>query len=237
MKLPSNWECVDMNIYLDLIPTGVRTYSGMRKYYSTGSIKADRCSAKGEYSFNNRPSRANRVGKIGDVFQARMQGTDKALLIQESLSGQLFSTGFLQFRPIEGTYINKLLFYFVKSDYFLKQKDKLATGSTQIALTDKNASNLKLIVPPFNEQRRIVAKLEKLLQKVDACKERLGRIQGILKRFRQSVLAATYSGRLTADWREKNPRVISAKEILDKIQRIRLVQAPTQAQKKKIKDI
>ena len=235
--MPSNWECVDMNIYLDLIPTGVRTYSGMRKYYSTGSIKADRCSAKGEYSFNNRPSRANRVGKIGDVFQARMQGTDKALLIQESLSGQLFSTGFLQFRPIEGTYINKLLFYFVKSDYFLKQKDKLATGSTQIALTDKNASNLKLIVPPFNEQRRIVAKLEKLLQKVDACKERLGRIQGILKRFRQSVLAATYSGRLTADWREKNPRVISAKEILDKIQRIRLVQAPTQAQKKKIKDI
>ena len=56
-------------------------------------------------------------------------------------------------------------------------------------------------IPPSNEQRRIVAKLEKLLAKVDACKERLEKIPAILKRFRQSVLAAACSGRLTEDWR------------------------------------
>jgi type I restriction enzyme S subunit len=55
---------------------------------------------------------------------------------------------------------------------------------------------------PLNEQRRIVAKLETLLGKVDACQKRLERIPVILKRFRQSVLAAACSGRLTEDWRE-----------------------------------
>lgn len=60
-----------------------------------------------------------------------------------------------------------------------------------------------IALPPLDEQRRIVENLEKLLGKVDACQKRLERIPLILKRFRQSVLAAACSGRLTADWREK----------------------------------
>jgi type I restriction enzyme S subunit len=57
-------------------------------------------------------------------------------------------------------------------------------------------------VAPLNEQRRIVAKMEKLLSRVDAAQARLTIIPHILKRFRQSVLAAACSGKLTADWRE-----------------------------------
>jgi hypothetical protein len=64
---------------------------------------------------------------------------------------------------------------------------------------------IEVPVPPLNEQRRIIAKLEKLLDKVDACQKRLEKIPAILKRFRQSVLAAACSGRLTQDWREKHP--------------------------------
>ncbi|SRR6266540_467953 len=70
----------------------------------------------------------------------------------------------------------------------------------------------KLEVPfaPLNEQRRIVTKLEKLLGKVDTCQQRLAKIPVLLKRFRQSVLAAACSGRLTADWREENENIENA---------------------------
>jgi type I restriction enzyme S subunit len=57
---------------------------------------------------------------------------------------------------------------------------------------------------PLNEQKRIIVKLEKLLAKVDTCQQRLAKIPVLLKRFRQSVLAAACSGRLTADWREEH---------------------------------
>jgi len=60
---------------------------------------------------------------------------------------------------------------------------------------------------PLGEQRRNVAKLTKLLRKVAACQQRLAKIPVLLKRFRQFVLAAACSGRLTADWREENPAV------------------------------
>ena len=50
-----------------------------------------------------------------------------------------------------------------------------------------------------------MAKVEKLLEKVDASRARLDKVVANLKRFRQSVLAAACSGRLTTDWRKKNP--------------------------------
>ena len=64
--------------------------------------------------------------------------------------------------------------------------------------------SLLIPVPPVSEQRRIVAKLEKVLKKVDACQQRLEKIPIILKRLRQSILSAACSGRLTADWRKSN---------------------------------
>ena len=46
-----------------------------------------------------------------------------------------------------------------------------------------------------------MAKVEEVLARVNAARERLAKLPSILKRFRQSVLAAACSGRLTADWR------------------------------------
>jgi type I restriction enzyme S subunit len=62
---------------------------------------------------------------------------------------------------------------------------------------------LSVPVPPQAEQRRIVAAVEAVLAKVNAARDRLNRVPAILKRFRQAVLSAACSGRLTADWREK----------------------------------
>ncbi len=57
-------------------------------------------------------------------------------------------------------------------------------------------------LPPLAEQHRIVAKVEELLARVTTARDRLARVPAILKRFRQSVLAAACSGRLTRDPRE-----------------------------------
>ena len=54
---------------------------------------------------------------------------------------------------------------------------------------------------PLEEQRRIADKLDTVLTRVDVLNDRLARITPLLKRFRQSVLAAATSGRLTEDWR------------------------------------
>lgn len=75
-------------------------------------------------------------------------------------------------------------------------------GVTRQALTKQQILDFEIPLAPLPEQKRIADKLDALLARVDACRERLDRVPGILKRFRQSVLAAATSGELTRKWRE-----------------------------------
>jgi type I restriction enzyme S subunit len=94
-----------------------------------------------------------------------------------------------------------LLFFFRSIERWLGQQ---GTGSTFTAINRDFLEELEIPIAPLNEQKRIVAKLDELLPKVEACKQRLEKIPTILKRFRQSVLAAAVSGRLTEAWRKSN---------------------------------
>ncbi|MBW1894818.1 MAG: restriction endonuclease subunit S, partial [Deltaproteobacteria bacterium] len=218
--LPKIWVKGLLNDIVCSVKTGVGEYKGSKNYYSTGSINNHSSVPTGCYTFQSRPSRANRISQINDVFQARMKETSKALLIDEGLAGELFSTGFIQIRPYGDTYYSKLLYYFIQSNDFLRQRDELATGSTQEALTDRNSKKLLFPLPPLNEQKRITAKLDKIMPRIDALKERLDRIPQIIKRFRQAVLNAAVTGKLTEEWREKHPdgenaRVLDADSSFD----------------------
>jgi type I restriction enzyme, S subunit len=77
-------------------------------------------------------------------------------------------------------------------------------GVTRQALTKEKIENLAIPLPPLNEQRQIADRLDYLLTRIDKTKAHLDRIPPLLKRFRQSVLAAATSGKLTEDWREAN---------------------------------
>ncbi len=76
-----------------------------------------------------------------------------------------------------------------------------ASGTTRKRISRGNLGNLQIPLPPAAEQKRIADKLDTVLTHVDAVNTRLARVAPILKRFRQSVLAAATSGRLTEDWR------------------------------------
>ncbi|MGH0038003.1 MAG: restriction endonuclease subunit S [Myxococcota bacterium] len=74
-------------------------------------------------------------------------------------------------------------------------------GGSLTRAQPKRVATFSVPIAPINEQHRIADKLDAVLARVDACRERLDRVPAILKRFRQSVLAAATSGKLTEDWR------------------------------------
>lgn len=113
----------------------------------------------------------------------------------------------------------KYLLRFVQSKYYYINNNPRGSGIPHV---DPDLFwNIQIPLPPLKEQARIVAKLEKIIAKINTCQQRLERIPTILKRFRQSVLAAACSGRLTADWREKNPNIEPAEELLKRIHKER----------------
>lgn len=79
-----------------------------------------------------------------------------------------------------------------------------ASGTTRKRITRKKLEKFEIPIPPLAEQKVIAKKLDKLLAKVDSIKARLDVVPDTLKRFRQSVLAAAISGKLTEEWRKSN---------------------------------
>jgi type I restriction enzyme S subunit len=94
---------------------------------------------------------------------------------------------------------------------------RLSSGGVQPNLNLGIIKATKVPIPPLNEQRRIVAKIEALKARSQRVKEELEAIAPLLDQFRQSVLAAAFRGDLTADWREKNPDVEPASVLLERI--------------------
>lgn len=89
---------------------------------------------------------------------------------------------------------------------FFKRQDLIEAGAggAQPNISQTLLKDLQIPLPPLTEQKRIVAKLDVILTRINNCKTRLEKIPALLKSFRQSVLAAAVRGELTKEWREKN---------------------------------
>lgn len=95
-----------------------------------------------------------------------------------------------------------------------ESRKAIAEASSGNQLSMRNISqdrirNLEIPVAPLREQQRIADKLDTVLARVDACRDRLACVAPLLKRFRQSVLASAVCGRLSLDWRAKHPELPS----------------------------
>jgi type I restriction enzyme S subunit len=115
--------------------------------------------------------------------------------------------------PVQGCVVTKYLFH-----YLMQQRDSLLSSGKGGAQQNISQTVLKahpFPLPPLEEQKEITERLDELLAQVDTLKTRLDAIPSVLKRFRQSTLAAATYGKLTEQWREEN--VYDAKSQLEEI--------------------
>jgi type I restriction enzyme S subunit len=94
--------------------------------------------------------------------------------------------------------------YYLRSKLFLEQVENGLSETLQPNLSPNTLTDFIVLLPPLAEQKVIADKLDELLALVESTKARLDAIPAILKSFRQSVLAAAVSGKLTEEWRGEN---------------------------------
>ncbi len=112
----------------------------------------------------------------------------------------------------------KKSYYLEYFDYFLKEESKEKSKGTAM----KNIPPFKVFkefpfpLPPLNEQRRIVEKLDFLFDKIKKAKELIEEIKNDIENRKISILDRTFKGILTSKWRSKN-RTFDVKELLKSI--------------------
>lgn len=153
--------------------------------------------------------KANNIKEIqklqaGDVVIAMSSGSKK-LVGKSGTSKQDYKGSFGAFcsvlRPSSELEI-RFIGLFTRSKEYLNSVSVLSKGVNINNLKVSHFSEIRIPIPPLNEQIRIANKLDSLLAKVDKAQARLDKIPTLLKRFRKSVLAAATSGELTREWRE-----------------------------------
>jgi len=113
-------------------------------------------------------------------------------------------------RAVEGLTTNRFLKFWLDAFDF----SDYVTGSTRLKLTQTAMRCIPVSLPPASEQHRVVQRIEDLLRHVTVARDHLSRVPAILTRFRQAVLAAACSGRLTEDWRAHRASRTSSAEFL-----------------------
>jgi len=161
-KLPERWKEVELFRYLELASSGVKRFSGIKKYVDTGSLETGKIKDFVDVNYKDRPSRANMEVKDGDVLFAKMKDTEKIYLVSKEDANHLYSTGFAVLRIKDNSkLISKYIYFWLRTENFQKLKNRECTGATQKAIGETKLRKFRIVVPPLGTQKQIVSILEK----------------------------------------------------------------------------
>ena len=219
IELPLLWELVPLgNILLKIIGGGTPSkkipeyYKGNIPWFTVKDMRTrrpfdsiDHISKKAvkESSTNIIPENtviiATRIG-LGRVIRVPFVAA-----INQDLKA-LFTTP-----EIDKGYLE---YWFVSiADYL----DSIGSGTTVKGIRLEILKELQFPLAPLNDQKRIVAEIEKQFSRLDEAVDNLKRVKANLKRYKASVLKAAVEGKLTEVWRKDNPDVEPAAKLLERI--------------------
>ena len=94
----------------------------------------------------------------------------------------------------------------------------LMSGAANVTLSVTKIKGVKIPLPHIERQTEIVEQFKSIVSEENQLKDELNHQQILLKKLRQQILQEAIEGKLTAEWRQQNPDVEPASELLARIQ-------------------
>ena len=183
-KLPHSWSSVSVNEACENV--SVREKVQQKAYQATGPLAVvdQGSSLIGGYT-------SSTVSTVTDQLPVIVFGDHTRIIKFIDFPFAAGADGIKVLRPLP--------FYSPRTFYRFLQSIRLPDKGYARHFQHLRSSQIPL--PPLGEQARIATKLDAVIARIDACREKLERLPAILKRFREAVLEAAVSGRLTEEWR------------------------------------
>jgi type I restriction enzyme S subunit len=163
----------------------------------------DRFSVRaGDILFNTRNS-VELVGKTG--------------IVTGEVSGSIYNNNLMRIRT-KPNVSSLFVAYQMCSPDFRRRMERVKRSTTNVAaLYAKDVLPLPIALPPIEQQKYIVAEIEKQFSRLDEAVANLKRVKANLKRYKAAVLKAAVEGKLTEEWRRAHTDVEPASELLKRI--------------------
>lgn len=150
---------------------------------------------------------------------------DIIVCIRATLGRPVFSNGeYCLGRGVAAIRSNKIFnqftrFLFINFEQYLYDN---ATGTTFAQVNSDTLNKMPIPLPPFDEQQRIVDRIESLFAKLDEAKSKAEAVLDGFEIRKAAILHKAFTGELTAKWREirgikKENNAVKIKDILSDI--------------------
>jgi type I restriction enzyme S subunit len=212
-KLPDNWVVVKFTDILD-IKGGTQPAKDAFIYEpKDGYIRLLQIRDFGDKPFPTYIPMSNKLRLVNknEILLARYGGTASGDSLGRVCTGMegAYNVALVKLEFFEDIIPASFIKYLLGASFFTNVISK-NSRSCQTGFNKNDLFEVHFPFPPANEQKRIVTKLDQIMPRIDAVKERLDKVPTIIKRFRQSVLTAAVTGKLTEQWRDEHPAVVSS---------------------------
>lgn len=155
----------------------------------------------------------------GDFILSKIDARNGAFgIIPEELNNALITGNFWTYALNTSLVDIEWFLNFTRSHNFIQICIASSTGSTHRKYLDERVFlNHELTLPKIEDQRKMVKKYESSYIKLKNIKNEIKTQNQIAIKLKQSILQEAIQGKLTKDWRDKNPNVEPARELLERI--------------------
>ena len=149
--------------------------------------------------------------KPGDILVTKLGAPlGKACLAPDMIKHGVIVADVVRVRVEENAVDRKYITYALNSPFLVKQFKNHTKGTTRPRVNLGIMRNLPIPVAPIEQQKRIVAEIEKQFSRLDEAVANLKRVKANLKRYKAAVLKAAVEGKLTEKWREEQAAKLEA---------------------------
>jgi type I restriction enzyme S subunit len=159
------------------------------------------------------------IAKTGDFIYSRLSVHTGAFgIVPIELNNALITNEMPCFEINKSKIFPTILIKMIGLPNFIWQLNQLTQGVGRVRIKESMMLSLSLMLPSIKEQKIIVKKLKDIETEESDLKQEITQQQILLKKLRQQILQEAIEGKLTQDWRVKNPNTEPASELLKRIQ-------------------
>lgn len=166
-------------------------------YIEIGDVDyLDGVSISPKINFSGSPSRARRIVKPKDVIISTVRTYLRAIGVVPDVDDVICSTGFCVLRDQSGYLDQDFLSFTVKSEWFISEVIGNSYGVSYPAINSSELVELKITLPPLDEQKAIVEHLQINISKFDRSIQLEEKRKSLLGEYRQSLISSAVTGKV-----------------------------------------
>lgn len=215
-NIPNNWEVKSIKDAFEIVKE--KGSENSIPYLEIGDIDIN----SKTYLLKSKPAvKGCKIAKKGDLLISKVRPTRGAIVqIKEEIIP--VSSAFTILRKKELFFDSFAFYFFAWNNEFHNYLGNNCSGSLYPTVSESDLTDYKILIPPYEEQRAIVSKIEKLLSELENGKQQLVTAQKQLKVYRQSLLKWAFQGKLTnKDLKEgdlpKDWKIVELMNLVEKI--------------------